>query len=218
VLIADDFERHAINSPINNARMSRGGMWQSTSDAGTGAFRAINDTSFAEGVNSLCATAGGTVVAKGESIRHIPNSFITIDLDVYVRSDRDYPYIMPDPSTTSNHWAAVGLRSKGSNDYAATALASRGTWWLWDGLRFVDTGARVAYDVWNHVQITVDAPSTSYRVVAQPVGEMPTLVGSARLGEAAVPLSESEFFISTSETENHLSLFDNVHVTAGSRP
>jgi hypothetical protein len=217
-LFHDDFERHAVDGPVNNARTKRAGMWSSTSDAGTAAFTVTNDTSFGEGVNALRATAGGTVVAKGEPLRHIPNSYITVDLDVYVRSDKDYPYVMPDLKATSNHTTMTGLRRKGSADYAAVALASRGTWWLWDGARFRDSGVRVAYDVWNHLQVAIDAPTGTYRVVAQPVGEMPTLVGTAHLGEAIVINSDLEFFIETSETENHLSLYDNVLVTAGSRP
>lgn len=214
----DDFERHAVDGPINSARTHRGGMWTSSGDAGAGAFRVTNDTSFGEGVKALLATAGGTVVAKGEPLRHIPNSHITVDLDVFVRSDKDYPHVMPDPTTTSNHRATVGLRRKGSSDYAAAAIASGGTWWLWDGARFVDSKTRVTYDVWNHLQIAVDAPSGAYRTVVQPVGEMPTLVGAARLGETIVINSDLEFFIQTSDTENHLSLYDNVLVTAGSRP
>ena len=215
---ADDFEHHGVGAPITNARTNRGWMWQTTSDAGTSAFTVTHDTSFGEGVNALRASAGGTAVARGEPLRHIPNSFITFDLDVFVRSDKDYPYIMPDPAATSTHWAAAGLRRKGSTDYAITALASRGTWWLWDGNHFVDSGVRVAYDAWNHLQLTLDAPSGSYRAVAQPVGEMPALIGTAHLGEAIVVNSDLEFFIQTSDSENHLSLYDNVEVTAGSRP
>ncbi len=214
----DDFERHAVDAPINNARTSRGGMWLTTSDAGTSAFTVTNDTSFGEGVNSLCATAGGTVVARGEPLRHIPNSYITVDLDVYVRSDKDYPYLMPDPTTTSNHRAMMGLRRKGTTDYAAAVLASQGTWWFWDGSRFTDSKVRVAYDVWNHIQIAIDAPTGAYGIVVQPVGEMPTLLGTAKLGEAIVINTDLEFFIETSETEHHLSLYDNVLVTAGARP
>jgi hypothetical protein len=218
VFFEDDFERHTVGAPINNARTNRGGMWQTTSDAGTRAFTITHDTSFGEGVQALCATAGGTAVARGEPLRHIPNSYITVDLDLYVRSDKDYPYIMPDPTTTSSHWAAVGLRRKGTTDYAITALASRGTWWLWNENRFVDTGVRVAYDAWNHLQLALDAPSGTYRAVAQPVGEMPSLIGTAQLGESIVINSDLEFFIQTSDSENHLSLYDNVKVTAGSRP
>lgn len=213
----DDFERYAVDAPINNARNSRGGMWSTTSEAGTAGFTITRDTSFGEGVNALRASAGGTVVAKGGPLRHIPNSFITVDLDTYIRSDKDYPYIMPDPTATSAHHTIVGLRRKGSDDYAAVALASRGSWWLWDGARFIDTKVRVAYDVWAHVQLAVDAPTGTYRLVVQPVGEMPTLVGTAQLGESVVVNSDLEFFIETSESENHLSLYDNILVTAGPR-
>lgn len=218
VFFAEDFERHAADLPINNARTHRGGMWTTTSEAGTKAFTVTNDTSFGEGVHSLIATAGGTAVAKGDALRHIPNSYITVDLDLFVRSDKDYPYVMPDPTTTSNHWSMVGLRRKGTDDAAAVALAARGTWWLWDGTRYVDSGVRVAYDVWNHLQIAVDAPTGAYQLVTQPIGEMPTLVGHAKLGESIVINSDLEFFIQTSDTQNHLSYYDNISVTAGARP
>jgi hypothetical protein len=217
VFFQDDFEHDAPGSTINNARTAQGGRWLTTSDAGTSAFTVTNDTSFGDGVNSLRATAGGTIIARGEPLRHIPDSIITVDLDMYVRSDRDYPYVMPDLNTTSRHRAIVGLRRKGTDDYAATVLVSQGTWWLWDGSHFVNTGVRVAYDVWNHVQIAIDAPSGTYRGVVQPVGEMPTLLGTARIGDAIVVNSDLEFCIETSETEGHLSLYDNVLVTAGAR-
>jgi hypothetical protein len=157
-------------------------------------------------------------MGRGEPLRFVPDSLIIADLDLFVRSERDYPYILPDPRTTSSHWVSTGFRLKSSGDYGATALASRGTWWLWDGTRFVDTGTRVTYDVWNHLQIAIDTPSRTYRVVAQPIGEMPTLVGTAKLGDSVVFLSDLDFFIQTSDTENHLSLYDNILVTSGAKP
>jgi hypothetical protein len=218
VFFEDDFERLADNASLNRSRTSRGGQWTTHSESGPTAFTITNDTSFGEGVKALLATAGGSIVGRGEPLRHIPNSYITVDLDVYVRSDRDYPYLMPDPTATSTHWATIGLRRKNSTDHAATALPSRGTWWLWDGTRFVDTRTPVAYDVWNHLQIAVDAPTGSYRVVVQPVGEMPTLVGTAKLGEAIIVNTDLEFAVETSDTQGHISLYDNIRITAGARP
>ncbi len=218
LFFADDFERQQVDRPINNARTNRGGMWTTTSDAGAQAFTVTNDTSFGEGVKALVASAGGVVVAKGEPLRHIPNSYITVDLDVFIRSDKEFPYITPDPTTTSTHWSMVGLRRKGSDDCAAVALASRGTWWLWDGSRYVDTGKRVTYDVWNHLQLAIDAPTGRYKLVTQPIGEMPSLIGQATLGESIVINTDLEFFIQTSDTQGHLSLYDNVSITAGARP
>ena len=60
--------------------------------------------------------------------------------------------------------------------------------------------------------------SGTYRIVAQPTGEMPTLIGTARLGEAIVVNTDLDFCIETSETDGQQSFYDNVSVTAGARP
>jgi len=167
-------------------------------------------------VNCLHANGGGTMIARtDERMRHVPHSVASVDLDLFIRSDSEFPYIMPDSKTTSSHRVILGLKRKATGDYAATVIASDGTWWIWDESKFVNTNVPVAYDVWNHLQIAIHAPSGSYRVAVQPVGEVPMLVGTAKLGEAVVFHDDFEFSIETSDTNGHSSLYDNIKIAGG---
>jgi len=71
-------------------------------------------------------------VRTDERLRHLPNSVVTIDLDLFIRSDVDFPYIIPNPNTSSIHRVTLGLKRKVTDDHAATVIASEGTWWIWD--------------------------------------------------------------------------------------
>jgi hypothetical protein len=217
VFFNEDFESHPDGSTLNGRRLIKGGSWKVVSEtAGSDAFTITNDTSFGKGVNSLHATGGGTMIARtDERMRHIPHSVASVDLDLFIRSDSDFPYIMPNDKTTSSHRVILGLKRKATGDFAATAIASEGFWWIWDESQFVNTKVPVTYDVWNHLQIALHAPSGTYRVVVQPIGEVPTLVGTAKLGEAVVFHDDFEFSIETSDTEGHSSLYDNIKIAAG---
>ena len=89
-----------------------------------------------------------------------------------------------------------------------------GTWRLWDGQKFVNTGKVVTYDVWNHLQIAFNAPDKSYALAVQPVGELPTLIGRIACGEKSNGNEALKLTIKPSETTTgHVSCYDNILVT-----
>jgi hypothetical protein len=138
----------------------------------------------------------------------------TVDLDVFIRSDSGFPYIIPDPKTKSR--ARVALKVDDSaGAHAAGLNAGIGSWQYWDGAQFAESGVRIAYDVWNHVQIAVDGSTGATQFVVQPVGELPTLVGKGRGSAGAKVADGVTFSIDPSKEVGHLSCYDNVQIAAG---
>lgn len=189
-----------------------GAPWRLEPAADAGRFTIENTTSFGPGVKCLRAAGGGSVtgdIAAGSAFKKI-----TIDLDVFIRSDKDFPYILPDPATRSAHATTVGIHSAGAKTPLAAASADGGTWKLWDGDRFIDTGKPVTYDVWNHLQIAVDVEARRYTLVVQPVGELPSRIGSAAWSMPRDPGgAKLTWRISPSDTKGHTSCYDNIVVT-----
>jgi hypothetical protein len=139
---------------------------------------------------------------------------ITVDFDVYVRSSSSFPYILPDPTTKSDHRATIGLQ-KGPNAYVAAVFAGDGTWQYFDGDKFVDSKVHIAYDVWNHVQMAIDTSSGRYKVVVQPIGELPTFLGAATWGSKARKKDKVYLCIRPSQSEMGFSCYDNVLIACG---
>ena len=210
VCFADDFESHPVGGGINNEAAPKGGKWQAEPDD----YFVDNNTSYGEGVKSLHARRGAVLKGiAGHRLNLDGKGVLTVDLDLFVRSDSSFPYIVPDPTTKSKHRTGVGLEEKGVGKTVVGAYAGDGTWNYWDADHYQDSGVKIAYDVWNHVQMALDEASGTYQVVVQPVGEMPTLVTSrARAGGKAAIGREAEFVIRPSATPGHSSLYDNVLV------
>jgi hypothetical protein len=118
------------------------------------------------------------------------------------------------PLTKSPSRTAIGLRTK--DDPAAhwvSLLAGDGKWQYWDGGKYVESKTGVVYDVWNHVQLAIDPQNRTYKIVVQPVGEMPILVGQGALGDRISPHDELVFSIVPSDNPGHISCYDNIVVT-----
>jgi hypothetical protein len=211
VAVRESFEEREVG-PIA-AATAADAPWRIGLASDAGRFAIENTTSFGAGIKCLRAAGGGSVTggigrppAGGRPKR------ITIDLDVFVRSDKDFPYILPDPTTRSAHGVVFAVEAAGAAAPRAAANTDGGTWSLWDGARFTDTGKPVAYDVWNHVQISIE--SGRYTLVVQPVGELPTHVGSSTW--ATPPDASGEVLtwrISPSAANGHTSCYDNIVVT-----
>ena len=170
-------------------------------------------TSYGPGVHCARATGGGAMTAALKLTAAPAEGAITVDLDVFIRSDKGFPFIIPDPTTRSPHSVALGLAGSQSDQPFALIDSAKGTWRLWDGQDFVDTGKRVTYDVWNHVQLSIDTQARTYRLVVQPVGELPTLIGQAGCG-TSLPFGETlKLSIKPSATTGHVSCYDNIVVT-----
>jgi hypothetical protein len=82
----------------------------------------------------------------------------------------------------------------------------------------------VALDCWNHVQLIADSSNRTYKVVVQPVGELPTLLASGQIPPVS---SRLRFVIKTSNSDDvyqikqgsnialvNFSCIDNVRLTA----
>ncbi len=209
IYFADDFESHAVDSAIANAEAIKGGRWKILSDE-PNSYYIENTTSYGQGVKCL-RTHGGTNVVCGEQNKLSLDSdtVITVDFDIYIRSDKSFPYIIPDPTTTSDHTAIIGLQ-RGINDYVAAVFAGEGTWRYYDGKEFIDSKIRIAYDVWNHVQLAIDTSGGFCSVVVQPLGELPTFLGTTKLD--IIEKDKVYLCISPSKSEKGFSCYDNMVV------
>ena len=190
------------------------GDWRMSSASGSSpAFFIQNTTSYGDGVLCAQANGGGALVAelKGKLTPASARSDIIIDLDFFLRSDKSFPFIIPDPTTKSPHSFALGL--KAGDKPLAVVDTTGGTWRLWDGTKSLDTGKLVTYDVWNHLQIAIDPQARTYRLVVQPIGELPTEIGQAACGEQVQSNDKLKLSIEPSATAGHISCYDNIVVT-----
>jgi len=177
------------------------------------AFFIERTTSFGPGVKCVRATGGGALVAETTRQLSSADGMITVDLDVFVRSDRNFPYIIPNPKTRSKHSVALSLDGAASGQPLAAVDSADGTWQLWDGQRFVDSGKLVTYDVWNHLQIAVNPRTKTYRFVVQPVGELPTVIGDSAVSASVGAEEKLKLSVKPSATAGHISCYDNILVT-----
>jgi len=208
---ADDFEAHTPGRRLHAARAGTGGVWQVT-EGRPDQYTVHNGTSFGEGVNSLIARGGGRLLAVGErGLRLNECATLTADLDLFIRSSRPFPYMIPDPKAASTHRTAVGFISGPSAQTVAGARAADGVWECWDSERYRACNVPIAYDVWNHLQLALDTDTGRCRLVVQPVGEVPTFVGEGRLGRPAG--SDVSFAIQPSDTAGHITCYDNIAIT-----
>ena len=132
---------------------------------------------------------------------------MTIDVDVFIRSDNRYPNMLPNPLTKSRHQTALGLTATDPTQPVLGVYAGGGTWQYWDRDKYVNSNTKIAYDVWNHLQMAFDTATGTYQVVVQPVGEVPTRVVK---GVRAVATKDVRFVISPSNSADHTSLYDNL--------
>lgn len=201
----------------SSSQFGREGDWRISAGSGSGSpFVVENTTSFGRGVHCIRATGGGMLAAElGQQLTAAPaKGPITLDLDVYIRSDKGFPYILPDPTTSSPHSVVFGLERFASGQPFAAVDSAGGTWRLWDGRQFVDSGKRVVYDVWNHLRIAIDPQSKRYRLVVQPVGELPSVIGEAAVGSFIDENEKLRLTIKPSATAGHISCYDNIMVTS----
>jgi hypothetical protein len=198
---SDDFESYPLGAEGVQAH------WQSAPNVGN----VTADTSFGDGVKSLRANQGARFTAKPQSGLK-QGTRLVADLDFFLRSGDYVPSLMPGATRTHPHSTTIGWR--GSHDQMLAGVTTTdGTWRLWNGSEWVDTKSPVHYDVWNHLQVLLDAHG-ELQVAVQPVGQVAATVGSARVagtnGDSAIT-----FTIETSPTEGHLSCYDNVRITSG---
>jgi len=202
----EDFEPYPHGTAIESSLVKP--KWRSSA-ASNGTV--IPGTSFGEGVKSLRLGGGNTLAAQTPRPT-TAGSRLTLDLDLFVRSGEGLPSIMPRAATKFPHSARIGWADP-AGEPIACIIAQDGTWRLWGNDRWIDTKHPVHYDMWNHLQLTLEDSGTC-RAAVQPVGQVPALIGTARIGERrhASPLAVT---IRTSATDGHLSCYDNLVVTSG---
>lgn len=213
IALQETFERYQAGA-LTATNKAEHGRWRVDGRDQANAFVMAKTTSFGPGVMSLRASGGGAMVGEpAQPLSTAGDGLITIDLDVFIRSNKDFPYIIPDPATRSAHSTVISLESASSDKPLIAVDSARGIWRLWDGTEYVDSKTLVTYDVWNHLQIALDPKKQTYRFVVQPVGELPTFVGQSAHGKTEKPRENLVLKISPSKSENHLSCYDNVLVT-----
>jgi len=105
---------------------------------------------------------------------------VVLDVDVFVRSDDYYVTIMPNSGTKTRQVITLGLADDRGADLVAMKN-EKGEWsYLADG-QYKNSSIPVALDCWNHVQISLDPASRSYKIVIQPVGEMPAILATGSM-------------------------------------
>ena len=207
---SDDFESHIVDAGINGNNAPHDGKWVVSSEKPDSCF-VSNDTSFGEGVKCLHVKGGADLIAgRDKKLRLGSDNIVTLDFDIFIRSDKDYPYIMPNPATTSNHRSTISLE-KDSKKPIISVYAGEGTWQVWDGTKYVDSTIKIDYSVWNHVQLALDSSSGSYNIVIQPLGEMPVFAAKAKWAKGTKP--GDEVYLRISQPSSTLySLYDNVAI------
>lgn len=184
VLFAEDFERFGAGDPMTREKPLVGERWSVA--AGNPKEAVIeNAASYGQGVHSLSLQGH----AQLECVPAKPAKAATkvvLDVDVFVRSDAYYVTIMPNSGTKTRQVITLGLADDREADLVAIKNAN-GEWsYLADG-QYKKSSIPVALDCWNHVQISLDPASGAYKIVIQPVGELPAVLatGSIPSGHAS---------------------------------
>lgn len=214
--LADDFESHPAGGGIHDAPANTGGKWRVHSGKDNG-FVVENGTSYGPGVHCIRATGESNLVIKSNQPLNLSDKqVVVVDFDIFVRSDKNYPYILPDPTTRSKHHTEILLNCDGASSPLTAISADNGIWRYWEQGAYVDSNVPIAYDVWNHVQLALDTKSLTCKIVVQPVGEMPrTVAQMARQRVAHADLTDDNklsLSIRPSPTSGHISCYDNISV------
>jgi hypothetical protein len=204
--LADDLEAHAIDTTVNGTMPDIGGAWN-VSDAGAaGGFFAENMLSFGDGFLSLAATTNNNAFLYSNSaakLRLDPNYIVTVDFDIYLRT---------------GYQAIIGLQENLTGNVTA-AVNPNVKWKCWNGNQYTATDVNVigasGWDVWHHVQMALDCSNRTYKVVVQPCGSLPTLLGTYAWDSGTLANDQVFFVIKPQGTNGQITYFDNIRVTYG---
>jgi hypothetical protein len=208
VCFTDNFESYPSDATVAEAA---GEQWTTSQDDPENCF-IEHTTSYGEGVKCLRTQGGSDITANNESQISLKNEIVTVDFDIFIRSDLDFPYIFPNTTNHSDHTTIAGLRNE-RGKYLSAIRNGEGVWQYYDGGKFVDSKTSVAYDVWNHVQFAVDGSEGSYAVVVQPLGELPIIAGNGKIVDNVNENEAISFVISPTKSERGFSCYDNIVIT-----
>ena len=215
VLFADDFEQHPADTAIAGRTSRNGGSWQEDASQSKSLWTIERTTSYGPGVNCLRTAGGADLMSDLNGMSEV-NS-LTLDLDIFVRSRRGFPYILPDLSVRTTDDVAISLESK--SEIPVTWSGVRiidGTWRIFDGVEYRDTKHPVHYDVWNHLQLSWNRDKSVWRLVVQPLGELPSLAGEVTARHMIPGKTRGRLRLHAADPQGpgHASCFDNLAVHA----
>jgi hypothetical protein len=207
VYLADNFEADAVDSALNGVLPQSGAAWTASSPTNA---QIENKLSFGDGFKCLrvIKPAGANSVSSGAGAPlalQISNQ-VTLDFDVYFR--------------TTSYQTVAGLRKSSGGAPTAAISAAGGTWQVWSNGAYTNTGVNLlagngGLGLWNHVQIALNASNRTYRVVIQPVGSMPVLLGTFPW-DAGTKVGDSVFFqIDAQGSTGQIVYYDNILMTYG---
>ena len=204
--LADDIESHTIDSTLNGKLPMTGGAWN-VSPAGTASgFFAENMLSFGDGYLSLAATSNNNAFIYSNAnvkLRLDADETVTVDFDVFLRN---------------GYQSIVGLQKNITGNFTA-AVNPNVKWKCWNGNQYTTTDVNVArdrnFDLWHHVQMILNCASKNYKVIVQPCGSLPTLLGTFAWDSGTVADDEVFFVIKPQGTNGQVTYYDNIRVTYG---
>jgi hypothetical protein len=222
MLFADDFERFGVgqHALAEKPMVGAGWVW-SAGKAEQGVVE--NQASYGDGYKSLRLQGTTDFICQVGAEQPAVSKKLVADLDVFVRSSQYYVTIMPGSQIKSSHSVHLAICDETGTELAALQNQS-GNWACLQEGQMKVIAMPVALDCWNHVQLIADASNRTYKVVVQPVGELPTLLAS---GQIPAPSSKLRFGIKTSNSDDvyqvkqgsnvalvNFSCIDNVRLTA----
>jgi hypothetical protein len=218
VLFRDDFESYPADR-ADAEPLVQSGQWR-IADEQLKRATVYRGTSFGEGFKSLKVTHGMDLRAVTPQLKLLRDNkkIITIDCDVFVRSNRNFPHMIPDSKSQSAHGTEIRLAGDDGKSCVAAARASPdGMWQVANGTGYADTKMHVDHDVWNHVQMAIDPVTWTYRVTVQPLGGLPVMLATTPCGPQTHHPANLAVSIRPSASTNHLTLYDNVVVGQADR-
>lgn len=177
-----------------------------------------NDISYGHELRSLrMRGSGGRVQFTASSMTWQPDGVLLVDADIFLRSNLSYVQMIPGPNVTSADEVGLALVSTGDSKPLIELRTKQGTWHHGDGQTLIDTKRAAAFDAWNHLQLAIDPPTKTCRVILQVIGEAPRELCRTtlnRIPAANAPLA-LELFCHRSQPHADGPAFDNLHVTRG---
>jgi hypothetical protein len=181
VRFAENFERFPVGAHAVDQKPQTGKQWD-INPAEVKHAVIEKDTSYGEGVHCL-RLQGKTEL--GCALTEDPSAGIqkklVLDVDLYVRSSAFYMAIMPSTPTETRHIANLALTDQQGKELIGLKN-DNGKWACRDANgQYKQTEVPAALDCWNHIQISVDPAKATYKIVLQPVGEMPMILASGNI-------------------------------------
>jgi hypothetical protein len=182
VVVADGFEHVAVRASLDGKPSPAGGSWKLESGESHDVI-VDSDLSFGKDHRSLRFRGrGGRVSLATKGMRLDKDDTITLDCDLFLRSDRPEVWFTPIGDAATKDRTTIALVGPGGKP-VASLRAEGGSWHVWNADRYMKVAFPTAIDAWTRVHICIDTRTGTYRVVLQPIGEAPrTIFKGASIG------------------------------------